>query len=239
MLPLFLAWDAFGTKNGTATYGELEKQITSYRRSYDPNPQIGCIILNAPFFFSPDEWIPVPEDWSPNIVQGKTYDESTTHGRALLDAVMERLATPVSEFVAEGAVADRRVVTTEVTRRLGQGGFRVLVTDAYQRRCAISEEKTLPVLDAAHIIPFSRDGSNSVSNGLLLRKDIHTLYDAGYITVTDSYHVEVSSSLGEDYGNGKIYYEYHGLLLPNIPVNREERPDIHALRWHNQEIYRS
>lgn len=45
-----------------------------------------------------------------------------------------------------------------IRHRLGQGAFRVLVTDAYQRRCAISGEKTLPVLEAAHIRPYSQHG---------------------------------------------------------------------------------
>ena len=63
--------------------------------------------------------------------------------------------------------------------RLGQGAFRIVVTDMYQRRCAISGEKTLPVLEAAHVKPFSMNGENAPENGVLLRSDIHTLFDAG------------------------------------------------------------
>ena len=51
--------------------------------------------------------------------------------------------------------------------RLGQGAFRVLVTDAYNRKCAISGEKTLPVLEAAHIKPYSESGSHFISNALI------------------------------------------------------------------------
>src|SRR5690606_11461688 len=68
--------------------------------------------------------------------------------------------------------------------RLGQGAFRVLVTDAYQKRCAISGERTLPVLQAAHIRPYAAAGPHRVSNGLLLRSDLHILFDRGYVTVT-------------------------------------------------------
>lgn len=53
--------------------------------------------------------------------------------------------------------------------------------------------KTLPVLDAAHIIPFSENGPN-ISNGILLRTDIHTLFDKGYITIDENYIVEVSKN---------------------------------------------
>lgn len=52
--------------------------------------------------------------------------------------------------------------------RLGQGAFRIVVTDAYRRRCAITGEKTLPVLEAAHIIPNAENGPHIVTNGLLL-----------------------------------------------------------------------
>ena len=50
--------------------------------------------------------------------------------------------------------------------RLGQGAFRVVVTEAYHRRCAISGEKTLPVLEAAHIKPYTQEGPHEISNGL-------------------------------------------------------------------------
>ena len=59
--------------------------------------------------------------------------------------------------------------------RLGQGSFRVLVTDAYGRQCAATGERTLPVLQAAHIHPYAVGGPHRVDNGLLLRSDLHTL----------------------------------------------------------------
>lgn len=59
--------------------------------------------------------------------------------------------------------------------RLGQGAFRVLVTDLYRRRCAVTRERTLPALEAAHIRPYGSGGAHEASNGLLLRRDIHTV----------------------------------------------------------------
>ncbi|WP_162470581.1 HNH endonuclease [Desulfosporosinus orientis] len=64
-----------------------------------------------------------------------------------------------------------------------------MVTEAYYRRCAITGEKTLPVLEAAHIKPYSLEGSHETNNGLLLRKDLHTLFDRGYITITEDCHM--------------------------------------------------
>src|SRR6056297_4310427 len=76
--------------------------------------------------------------------------------------------------------------------KLGQGGFRILVTEAYHRRCAITGEKTLPVLDASHIKPYGKDGPHRTSNGLLLRQDMHNLFDRGYMTIDEDYKIIVS-----------------------------------------------
>ena len=94
LLPPFLAWQAFGFKNGTNSYEVLLKRINKYRGrsgiNRDDNP-IGCIILTEPFFFDECDWIPVPENWNLNIVQGKTYDTSTEGGKRLYTQVVDRL----------------------------------------------------------------------------------------------------------------------------------------------------
>jgi len=61
--------------------------------------------------------------------------------------------------------------------------FRVIVTDAYDRRCAMTGERTLPVLEAAHIKPYGSGDPHALENGLLLRSDLHILFDQDYITV--------------------------------------------------------
>jgi len=121
--------------------------------------------------------------------------------------------------------------------RLGQGAFRVLITDAYNRRCSISGEKTLPVLEAAHIKPYALSGPNYISNGLLLRSDIHKLFDSGYITVTKEYKVEVSKRIKEEFKNGKEYYQYHGKSLLYLPLKDIDKPSTKYIDWHNSEIF--
>ncbi|HKM06135.1 MAG TPA: HNH endonuclease [Sphaerochaeta sp.] len=239
ILPSFLAWDAFGKKNGTDTLEALDRKIWKYRGEVTPNPNIGCIILANPFFFSEDQWIPVPSDWSSSIVQGKVYDSTSTEGFQLFQQVQERLHGSSAFTSSSRSFLDiePRVGETQAWYRLGQGSFRVLVTEAYNRRCAVSGEKTLPVLDAAHIKPFSDGGQYSIKNGLLLRTDIHTLFDHGYLTITKDYAVEVSHHLKEDYGNGKIYYDYHGRHLPNLPSTVFDRPSPEAIEWHNERIF--
>ena len=120
---------------------------------------------------------------------------------------------------------------TLISPRLGQGAFRVSVTDIYGRRCAVTGEKTLPILDAAHIRPFGQGGEHAVTNGLLLRTDIHRLFDLGYVTVNTDGHFEVGRRLKQDFENGRHYYEMHGKEI-SIPNNPGQRPSPAALEWH-------
>ena len=66
-----------------------------------------------------------------------------------------------------------------VQPRLGQGAFRIAVTSAYGA-CAVSGEHSFPALEAAHVRPYADGGAHALPNGLLLRADVHRLYDAGY-----------------------------------------------------------
>jgi putative restriction endonuclease len=113
-----------------------------------------------------------------------------------------------------------------VKPRLGQGAFRILVTDIYERKCSITQERTLPALEAAHIRPYSDGGAHEARNGLLLRRDIHSLFDLGYVTVTPELRFEVSRRIREEYDNGRQYYAMHGKqiefpkMLPCDPTRR-------------------
>lgn len=243
ILPTYLAWDAFGIKNGARNLQELNESVIKYRDKksiVDNSFNIGCIILTEPFFFDEKDWIPVPVDWKSNIQTGKTYSTNTFVGKRLFQQIDEKLKKQMLFYADKSYEQDssERYGKEQIVKpRLGQGAFRVIVTDAYNRRCSVTGEKTLPVLDAAHIKPFSSNGPNTTNNGLLLRTDIHKLFDKGYITVNDEYIVEVSKRLNEDYGNGKIYYDFHGKKLFNIPENKNDIPAKGFLDWHNNNVY--
>lgn len=237
LMPLSLAWEAFGNKNGTNLFNDFRTAIYKYRNrkfEFHPDPTIGCIILTMPFFFEKSDWIPAPEDWHPSIVQGKTYDTETAIGNKIYEQVMMRIIATRREL----ALDNERFGAEQTLRpRIGQGAFKVMVTEAYHRRCAITGEKTLPVLEAAHIQPYSHNGPHLISNGLLLRRGMHTLFDRGYLTINDELRIEVSKRIKEDYGNGKEYYAYHGKSLLQTPSHQEERPSSDYLRWHNENVF--
>ena len=117
--------------------------------------------------------------------------------------------------------------------RLGQGAFRVEVTDAYLRRCAITGEKTLPALEAGHIRPYAKSGPHEIRNGLLLRSDLHNLFDLGYLTVTLDYKVKVSRRIREEFENGRDYYALDGQRLAVLPSDETARPAREFLEWHH------
>jgi putative restriction endonuclease len=112
----------------------------------------------------------------------------------------------------------------------------MVVTDAYQRRCSVIREKALPVLEAAHIRPVSEGGQHDVANGLLLRSDVHTLFDRGYVTITPEYELRVSRRLRDEFDNGEEYFGMQGAELW-LPPSVENRPGRVALEWHNDVMF--
>lgn len=179
-------------------------------------------------------WIPVPDSFSRNIVVGKGYSTDEAEGLRLWEAVGERLAaTPAAP---QPVIGDRYGKPVLMRQRLGQGAFRLSVTDGYGRRCAVSGEKTLPILDAAHIRAYGDGGDHEISNGMLLRTDIHRLFDLGYVTVTDRNRFAVSERLKADFDNGVHYYAMQGTeIAAPRPGFAPPAPD--ALRWHRENRY--
>lgn len=172
-----------------------------------------------------------------NSPQGQRFDGSSTVGAALRTAVDDALRAPGLARMAEFNAGEVGFTDFIGKRRLGQGGFALVVADAYEKRCAVSGERTYPVLEAAHIVPVTRGGHHAPDNGLLLRSDIHKLFDRGYVTIRPNGEFAVSPSLRDDWQNGRIYYDLdrRPIRLPSIEALR---PDPKALEWHNDVIFK-
>ena len=239
LIPFSLAWEFFGEANGARSESEMRARILKYRRSSEDARSdftIGCRVLSEPFFFESSQYIPVPASWKPNIVSYKTFDTNDSEGLRLWQNVVERLSLgPVQMLKGRG---ERYGKPQIIKPRLGQGGFRMSVADVYHRRCAITRERTLPALDAAHIRPYKLGGAHELANGVLLRSDVHSLFDKGYVTITPDLRVEVSGRVKEEFGNGKDYYALHGESI-SAPQKAEWQPDREALRWHNENCFRA
>lgn len=240
-LPYWLAWEAFGAGNGRPSLQTMVSRIETIRRRMGfrgtaPLDHIGCIVLVTVNLFQEGEWVRQPTDWPPRNLTPMRYDLDRGEGARVWNECLAR--TPVSAIHESSPTrleveAQRHGTPRMVVPRLGQGAFRVEVMEAYGRACAITDEHSLPVLDAAHIRPYADEGPHTTSNGLLLRADIHRLFDKGYLTVGTDLRIQVSPRLRQDYANGKTYYPLHGQKA-RVPSCDADRPSAEYLRWHNE-----
>jgi putative restriction endonuclease len=244
-LPDWLAWECFQEGNGCASVEELRSRLGRIRqrigfKAEGPLSGIGCTLLVHPTFFPREDWVRQPSDWPVRTQNSKKYDLEMGEGARVWQECLARESKVVvrtvpdkNEVVTEGA---RFGAPQLVARRLGQGTFRVAVTDAYSRACAVTEEHSLPALDAAHIKPYAQNGPHDVGNGLLLRADLHRLFDWGYLTVSPNCRLEVSSRLKKDYDNGRSYYPLHGKKI-RVPISPILLPRAEFLQWHNENVF--
>lgn len=149
-LPIQIAWDSFGRANGVPSFEALRNAIAEYRTQGPVGPitNIGCTVLVEPVFFPPDLWFDLPPSWSPSIQRGKVYSTDNSEGLKLWDQLQkaaQESKLPLASEMAE--VQTRYGAPTLITPRLGQGAFRVAVTEAYGRQCAITGGKVLPALE--------------------------------------------------------------------------------------------
>lgn len=131
------------------------------------------------------------------------------------------------EFLPSDEKDARKKIWAEVARRQGQAAFRRDLFDAYDGACAISGTRVPDVLQAAHLTPYNGPNTNHVTNGMLLRADLHTLYDLKLITINpDTMTVEVAAHLLEtEYG------AFDGELV-TLPKRRSNQPSRAALSVH-------
>jgi putative restriction endonuclease len=248
-LPAWLAWECFREMNGAPDFESMIDRILRLRRDKggperSGDFEIGCVMLAAPVFFEQAEWVSPPSDWArTGIQQGKTYGLDAGEGRRILEECLLRASTgerywnvePPSQVVAEGS--PRYGSPVSIRPRLGQGLFSRAVRDAYNGACAVTREHSDPVLEAAHILPYRQGGEHRVDNGLLLRRDLHRLYDHGYVTVTEDHIFRVGDSLRDEFKNGRSYYGLDGSRIA-VPEQDLFRPRKELLEWHGQKVFR-
>lgn len=128
------------------------------------------------------------------------YDKNVTP--TMLPIVpIEKLQTLLDSLDSEddfdaGSMEDaREFITTAIALRRGQRAFRNKLLNAYSWKCAVTSCDSLEALEAAHIIPYRGEKTNRVFNGLLLRADIHTLFDQKKLSIDSEYCVVLHPDL--------------------------------------------
>lgn len=231
------AWELFGEGNGVGSEAALSAAIAGYRKSPpDPEAVIGCVLLRDLFFVPSGQALDAPTDFAKNIVRFKGYELGASANQ--LDVIFSDLLDRASIRISDEYTGLPSVVSGPVfgldrltKQRAGQQAFKGLVLTSYERRCAITGNHIRPILQAAHIRPISECGENTVANGLLLRSDVHTLFDLGYLGLNTRNELQVSPRIREEWGNGKEFYELAGQEI-RLPRNRADRPDKAAVEWH-------
>jgi len=238
------AWNIFGYGNGVASLEEMRHRVGKYRRARiqdDEDPEVGCILLNEVRIMPENLQIDAPEDFRKAIVQGKSYPLDSSQQNAVVSQFVQSIAHLVDSpngsgggprEVAGPVFGDLRLVRP----RLGQGGFKTLVREAYGKRCAITGHKIVPTLQAAHIVPVSKNGENRLDNGLLLRSDVHTMFDQGYLGVAPDLRLLVSPRLRREFGNGEEFYSRAGQEIA-VPQSSSDRPNPEFLEWHSDSVF--
>lgn len=243
------AWTIWGAGNGTRTEQELLAWIQAYRARrrlpYDPDPSIGCITLRNVFFANRGDELSQPRNWSRQIVTTKGYETigagrepdseevlqafQLMQGNARVDPVWETDLRGV-DLTWHGPKYGEPIL---VRPRMGQGRFRHAVDRAYSYRCAVTGSGTYPSLEAAHIRDYVHEsGTHAVSNALLLRSDVHTLYDRGYLGIDPDLRLRVSPALRAHGWNGVEFYEREAAgFRIRVPDEPHLQPDRQALEW--------
>ena len=139
------------------------------------------------------------------------------------DLVDEGVFSPVSVSDA------REIIIRAIVQRRGQHTFREKLLLAYGFACCVTEEPAVQVLEAAHIIPYQGEATNHIQNGLLLRSDIHTLFDLRLLSIEPANYTVVTAPVLKS----TSYANYAGSRI-RVPETLEQRPSSEALRIHRE-----
>lgn len=239
------AWLDFGEQNGCETPDNLLAMVHRYQtrngKPADADPEIGCVMLRDTVFFPPHATLPAPRDFPVNNPGPTGFQLDGDVPPEVIAAVAQlgalAPARPEADLVWEHS-GSRYGAKVEVSPRLGQSSFAAKVAEAYRLRCAITGAKVRPILQAAHIRPYKDEGPHRVDNGLLLRADVHLLFDDGYLGVKPGSHeLLVSRHLREIWGNGDEFYSKQGRVIAR-PDRNVDRPNTEFLDWHMSVKYR-
>lgn len=234
-LSLAEAWELWGPANGVLTLDDFDARIREFagKRSIvqlpPTNPVIGCIVLSDCIFldqndqFAPEE---IGLSFPTQIVKWKRFDVD-------LVLPLERELPPQSVPFSLVDVTDENWETVRRRKRIAQPLFRRDVVAAYGGKCALTQSDCLEVLDAAHIQPFRGVASHHVQNGIALRKDVHSLFDAGLLTFAPDGAVTLSRQL-----SATSYAELAGRKA-SFPIAPDKRPSPDALQFHRGSIFRA
>jgi hypothetical protein len=159
---------------------------------------------------------------------------NTSVGGPILDMsgmirVSERDMAKLQLSEPQNSKDGRQAVVDTIIKRRGHPGFRHALLEAYESRCAITNFTAPDALEAAYIAPYRGKFTQHPSNGLLLRADIHTLFDLGKVAVDTK---TMTIVIADDLLNTS-YRILSGRPL-RYPRDENQRPSTEALDLHRR-----
>ncbi len=226
------AWNKYGIKNGFYSKDDFIRSLGKHKSKNSLNKNelegstiIGCIILYGAVFLNDDQYIDLEDykeiSFSPNIVKYKKFNDDEDF---ILEKVLKgEIYNSDSEFKPVDPHTKKSKVISENSRRDGQSEFKAALVEVYSGKCCITGESTPELLEAAHIQPYLSKKSNHLQNGLLLRTDIHKLFDKNLLYIDQGYRVHISSFVNSGY-----YQELDGKVV-SMPNHNKYYPSLSAL----------
>lgn len=220
------AWNYYGFRNGRNSkelfISSIQKYIDANSKKFGKSKintstyEIGCIILKNCQFWDDAEFQQLEEKnikFSNQIVKLKYFDDS-------LDFL--KTSNEVDSFGIINGMREKIKILTNT--RIGQAKFKSSILKAYDGKCCVTGDETPELLEASHIQPYISTHSNHTQNGILLRIDIHRLFDTGLLYIDEDYIVHVSLNLTNEF-----YHKFSGTKI-NLPKNSNDYPSIVALK---------
>ena len=172
-----------------------------------------------------DEQDPTRKSWTSNDYNGG-YSNKHSTARQLCELGFEIKGEQDESEANQSDTSGRLKAIREINIRRGQSKFREVLLDAYENKCAVSNCADTDVLEAAHIEPYSETQTNSIENGILLRADLHTLFDLGLLTIRETNEVEIAEKI-----QSTEYRSFHRQKI-RLPKKPSDQPSPKLLAKH-------
>lgn len=168
---------------------------------------------------------PIPAAWM--RAGWRKFDHNYDDQYIDLHRAVPREATTLADETADDGDSNENPQLVLVKARRGQTNFRNRLLQAYGTTCAITGSEVVALLEAAHIVPHAQEPNYSTSNGLLLRADVHTLFDLHQISINSDCQVVVSRRL-----HNTEYAQYEWQHLKAFPKAPADQPSAKGLKRH-------
>jgi hypothetical protein len=209
--PIIQSWYAQSNSAPTSHIAQIDRRLQE--KTSLASKTVGSQPRREPFLFDKTndaKWYLTPEGRAYVLkeiipIDGAEIEARYGQSERLIVKLTENSDSPPTESGYTMAIR-------AIKQRRGQPEFRRKLISAYQGCCSFTGSNATEALEAAHIIPVVDDGDNEVNNGILLRADVHTLFDLGMVTVNpESMRIELSEILRDtDYA----YLHHKKMVLP-------------------------